>query len=84
MLDSSTQQLNTICYRHLAHHTCMITTVLYAISSQSAAYGAPGLREGNLGVPRALCLLIKNTDSANFATVQRSNNGVNKISCGAP
>ena len=33
--------------------------VLYLIGSQSAPYGAPGLRERNLGAPRAIGLLIK-------------------------
>jgi len=31
----------------------------YGIGSQSAPYGAPGLRERNLGDPRAIRLLIK-------------------------
>ena len=31
----------------------------YIIGSQSAPYGAAGLRERNLGAPRAICLLIK-------------------------
>jgi len=30
--------------------------VLYNIGSQSAPYGAPGLRERNLGAPRAIRL----------------------------
>jgi len=33
--------------------------VLYLMGSQSAPYGAPGLRERNLGAPRAIGLLIK-------------------------
>ena len=33
--------------------------VMYIIGSQSAPYGAPGLRERNLRAPRAIGLLIK-------------------------
>jgi len=35
------------------------SAVGYIIVSQSAPYGAPGLRERNLGAPRAIRLLIK-------------------------
>jgi len=33
--------------------------VIWSIGSQSAPYGAPGLRERNLGTPRVIRLLIK-------------------------
>jgi len=39
-------------------HKCTIG-VVYSIGSQSALYGAPGLRERNVGAPRAIRLLIK-------------------------
>ena len=34
------------------------STNAYCIGSQSARYGAPGLRERTLGAPRAICLLL--------------------------
>ena len=41
----------------------------YNIGSQSAPYGAPGLRERNLGAPRAIRLLIKILTSKTAYTV---------------
>jgi len=54
----------------------------YSIDSESAPYGAPGLSERNLGLCELFVYLLKYW-LANLATVQRSNNGINKIYCGA-
>jgi len=44
---------------HFPSNTKYSVFILYTIGSQSAPYGAPGLRERNLGVPRAIRSLIK-------------------------